>query len=444
MVMNGLKRFSGLIAAACLLVLPFSATAGPVRLSLQDALDMARENNSTLKAAASRVEQAEARYLQTRKAYLPSVELSETMMHTNDPAAVFSYKLRQRVVNPVDLGYTERINDPDALTNFQLGLEVRQPILNLDAWNGRKAAEVARSSAGYELERAAETIELEVKKAYYALVLSRSNLEAVNRSIEAMSRHDREARKAYSKGLITRSDKLSTGVRLAELNEQKLVIRDEIRNAEDALRFLLRYDDDSPIVPEDGLEVQREHAAADAAVSVDERADLKALEAYTRAAEYRTQMAEAAALPRVNAFVQTNWNDNAFPGLDEHNWTVGLSVNWMVFDGYETIGKQQEARARELESRYLYEEARDRSRFDIRRASRMLQTAASRIDVARQSLEEARVSLDYIGERYRAGQAMTFELLGREAAYTRALMRLNRARYDYIMARHELQYARGS
>ncbi|ARM30176.1 transporter [Prosthecochloris sp. HL-130-GSB] len=443
MVMRGLKGIRTYAAAALMLLVPSLGSAETVRLSLDEALEMARDNNYSLKAAASRVEQAEARYLQSRKAYLPSVTLSETVLHTTDPAAVFSYKLRQRVVNPDDLGKPELINDPDALTHFQAGIEVMQPVFNLDALKGRKAAEAVVRSTGYEFERTGERIALEVKKAYYALVLSRSNLDALNRSISAMERHDRQARQAYAKGLVTKSDKLSTAVRLSELKEQKMVVEDEIRNAQDALRFLLQYDTDADIMPVDGLDVAVQ-AAFDTGEDVPvERADLKALEAFTEAAAFRTQMAEAAALPRVNAFVQSNWNDDDVPGLDEHNWMVGLVVNWNIFNGYETIGRQHEARAAERETRYRYQEAREQSRYELHRASRMLQTAKARIGIARQALEEARVSLDFIGERFRSGQAMTFELLGREAAFTHALMRLNKARYDYIMAGHELEYARG-
>ncbi len=440
--MKGLQRYRGIAAAACLLLLPSVANAQAMRLSLQEALDMARENNYSLKVAESRVDQADARYLQTRKAYLPTVTLSETFVNTNDPAAVFTYKLRQGRIDTPDFDPL-RLNDPDDISNFQAGIEVMQPLVNIDARKGRSAAASARKSAEYQRDRAADTIGLEVSKAYFGLVLAKSNLRAVDRSIAAMAAHDRQAANAYAKGLITRSDKLSTGVRLAELREQKMMIQDEIQAASDALCFLLRLDGDAVIDPVDDLKSGGIGAVAAVEGIPEGRADLQALDAASEAAAYQYEMAKAASLPRLNAFGQTNWNDNAFPGLDEHNWTVGLTLSWTVFDGYGSIGKAQEAKAAELESRYRYEEARDRSRFEVKQASRSLATARSRIAIAQQALEEAKVSLDYIGERYRSGMAMTFELLGRESAYTYAQMRLNKARYDYIMAGHELEYASG-
>ncbi len=438
-VMKGLKIAVSAIAMAMI----FGASAKgaeTVSLGVDEAVAMAQENNLSLKAARSRVDQAEGRYLQTRKSYLPTVSLSETVMHTNDPAAVFTWKLRQGVIGQQDMQFAT-MNDPDAVTNFQAGISLQQPVFNKDAWKGRSAARAVRESMVHQYERAGQSIGLEVKKAYYGLVLARLNLDALATSIAAMRRHNHEASKAYEKGLVTRSDMLATGVRLAELEEQKLVLLDQEQTMTDALAFFLRLEGDIVIETKDGLDRTGSVTAvlADGA-PVDTRSDIMALKAAKDAAEFQYEMAEAKSLPRVNAFAETTWNDDSFPGIDGHNWTLGLSMHWTIFDGYANAGRKAEARAAGMESGYLYEEARERSRFEVRRAARNLATAASRIDVASSALEEARVSLDFISDRYRAGQAMMFELLGREGAYTQAMMRLNKAKFDYVLASSELLY----
>ncbi|PWW82464.1 transporter [Prosthecochloris marina] len=440
--MKGLKVV-GYIAVV-LLALPGAAIAAEtVKLSLDQSLKLARESNYALKAAKARVDQAEARYVQSRKAFLPKVTLSETFIATDDPASVFTYKLRQGIINPETDFSAGALNDPDDISNFHLGVEVRQPLFNRDATIGRSAASMSKKSQEHMLRRAEETIVLEVKKAYYGLVLARKNLDAVKSSIRAMQLHDREAAKAYSEGLITKSDKLSTAVRLAELAEQKMMIEDEIRSAKDGLRFLLRLDSDMDIVPVNGLETDDIVIPANEPLMSESRADLKALEAYADAAGYQYDMAKAKGLPRLNAFFQKNWNDDDFPGFEQNSWTLGVAMEWTVFDGYSNIGKAKEARAGEMEARYSYEEAKDKGLYEIRKAYRLLRTAKSRIRVAEQSLKEAKVSLDFIGKRYRSGLAMTFELLGREQAYTYARMRLNQAKYDLIIAKSELDYYTG-
>ena len=97
------------------LLLPLGALAADttLRLSLVDAVSMARLNNSSVKASRSRVEQAEARVVQSRQSLLPKVLLSETLMVTNDPGAALVFKLQQSSIVSSDF-LPERLNNPNA------------------------------------------------------------------------------------------------------------------------------------------------------------------------------------------------------------------------------------------------------------------------------------------------------------------------------------------
>ena len=99
-----MKVYKALVACcvAAALGSPLQATASDkaMKLSLSDAISLARENNYTIKAARSKVDQAEARIVQSRQSYLPKVTLSETFVVTNDPGAALVLKLQQNIVQP--------------------------------------------------------------------------------------------------------------------------------------------------------------------------------------------------------------------------------------------------------------------------------------------------------------------------------------------------------
>jgi len=291
--------------------------------------------------------------------------------------------------------------------------------------------------------RTEENIGFQVSKVYYGLILARKNIEAVDQSIKTMQGHSNEAAKAYSAGLMTKSDKLSTEVRLAELQEQKLMLHDAIKDATDALRVMLHLDSAVTIVPTGELVVDGVLPVVDAKVVPENRADLKALETGSQIAVFQADMARASRLPRLNAFLQTNLHsDNIFSGGS--SWALGLNMQWNVFDGMASAGRIQEAKAQEREAMYNYEAARSNSVAEVEKSLRSMKTAKARIAVAEKSLEEGKVSLEYIGAQYKTGMAMTFELLMREQAYTYAKMRLNQAKYDYCVAKSELAYNRGN
>lgn len=435
------RRFFALLVAA--LAVSSQAEASTLKLSLGDALQMAREHNSSIKAARSRVAQADARIVQSRQAYLPKVKFSETFVHTTDPGANLVFKLQQEIANPQTDFAPAALNHPPAITDFQTTVEVVQPLINVDAMIGRSVATSARKAQQFMADRAVESIELNVKKAYFGLILARKNLAAIEQSIGIMSGYGKEAAKGYKAGLLTRSDKLSTDVRLSELREQKLMMEDEIKNAEDALRTMLSLNSDDRIVPTGDLVVDAKVPASASRASSAGRSDLKALEAYQDVTGYQHDMASAQWLPRLNAFAQQNWHEANLFGTEGSSWTIGLNMQWNLFDGMATYGKVQETKAQQLEARYNYESARDQSSMEINKARRAMTTSIERVAVARKSLEEARVSFDFIGEQYRTGMAMTFELLMREGAFTYAKMRINQAKFDYCIAKSELDYFSG-
>jgi outer membrane protein TolC len=394
-------------------------------------------------AAKSRIDQAQARYVQTRKAYLPSVTLNEKFIHTTDPGAALVFKLQQSIVTQNDF-IPSSLNHPDGINDFETSIQVMQPLINVDAMIARDAAGTAKHAQEYMAARASETIRFYVKKAYYGLILARKNLDAVNQSITTMQGFSGESSKAYSAGILSKSDKLSTEVRLAELKEQKLMIQDEIRNAGDALKLLMNLQSDALIVPTGDLTVERQNISINDDEAIKSgRSDLKAYQAYHKAAGLEHEMARAQWLPRLNAFVQKSWHDNTVFGTDASSWTLGVNMQWKVFDGMADVGKAQEAKAHQLEAQYNYEEAKEQSKNDIRKAQRAMLTAKERILVAQKSLDDAKFSMNYIGQQYKTGMAMTFELLMREGAHTYAKMRLNQAKFDYMIAKSELDYYSG-
>ncbi len=256
--MKVFKALAAVLVAASLCA-PSGAEAAQktLKLSLPDAISMARENNNTIKAAKSRVEQAEGRIVQSRQSYLPSLTLSENFVRTNDPLNVFGIKLMQTNVNPAtDFGPT--LNEADPISDFNTSLQLMQPIFNRDGAIGRGMAKKAKVAEEFMTARTEETIDLYVSKAYYGLMLAQYNIVAVDKSIATMKRHSAEAEKAFRAGMLPKSDKLSTEVRLAELREQKMMLEDGAKNAVDALSVLLDLEEGVRVEPTGALAVDAE------------------------------------------------------------------------------------------------------------------------------------------------------------------------------------------
>ena len=145
------------------------------RLSLDEALMLAKDNNYQILIAKTHLDKAEGQNLEGWQAFLPKLTLSEGYIRSDEPVAVFGSKLRQGIFSQDDLALDE-LNYPDPITDFATIIRLEQPLINVDAIYGKASAGSARKANEYALERTEEAISLEVEKAYYRLILAHSNL----------------------------------------------------------------------------------------------------------------------------------------------------------------------------------------------------------------------------------------------------------------------------
>lgn len=82
--------------------------------------------------------------------------------------------------------------------------------------------------------------------------------------------------------------------------------------------------------------------------------------------------------------------------------------------------------------------------MEVRQSYRSLVTAKERVRVAEQAVLHTGESLRIVEARFQQGLERVSELLDREAAHTDAELRLQRATYDFKVARSELRFYLGA
>ena len=412
-------------------------------LSLDEALALAEQNSYQVRIAQSQLAAAEGQSLEGWSGFLPHVSAGASYVRSNDPVTVFSFKLKQGVFTQNDLDLPS-LNRPEPLHNFATRLEVQQPVLNLDAIYGKAAAGLAVKARSASLMRTQKGVALQVKKAYYGLVLAREHLELLTLTVRSAERHRDDARAALEQGLINQADFLAAEVRLAELREQRIVAEHELANASDALKFVLGLEEAGLVVPSDTIPAPVDLPAAPSeATGVGQRGDLQALLFQTQAAQRNLWRERSAWMPRLNAFAALEWNDTRAFSTVNSNWTVGVQLQWRLFQGLGNFGRSKQASAQAQERAVRLRQAEEQARLEVRRAERAVQAAQQRLELTESAVQQAEESLRIAEERFRQGLEKTADLLSKEVARTRARLRALQARYDYAIAVSELAFARG-
>jgi len=316
-------------------------------------------------------------------------------------------------------------------------LEIEQPILNLDGIFERRAASDAARAAGHKAERTEAVVAFRVKKGYYGLLLAERRVGVIDSALAAARATRDQAQALFEEGIINRADRLAAAVRVSELESRRSEAVARRDNAADQLRVLIGLEDDVRIEPTDSL--TRESALV-GDVSLDavnqRRSDMQALRARAEAAREKTR---SAFVPTLNARGTTGWYDDTPFGTNGQSWTAGVSLSWSLFEGYQQIGRAQEAEAQQQRAEIALEQQALENDVEITSARRDLRAAQERIDQARTAVAQAEESLRIRSDRYAEGMARTTDLLQAEATLAERRLAYLRALYQHNITVYRLE-----
>jgi outer membrane protein TolC len=159
-----------------------------------------------------------------------------------------------------------------------------------------------------------------------------------------------------------------------------------------------------------------------------------------RSAEAAVSVARASYFPTLRASSNLNWFNNEF-SFDQgtSSWNLGLSVSLPVFNGFQRETNATRARVAEDVARFELRDARRGARVDLERLLGALRRAEERRVLTAEAVEVAREDLRVQDERYRLGASTILDLMTSQLKLAQAETDEIAARYDYQIARAELE-----
>jgi outer membrane protein TolC len=125
------------------------------------------------------------------------------------------------------------------------------------------------------------------------------------------------------------------------------------------------------------------------------------------------------------------------------NWSLRLSVNWTLFNGFSRERALTQATVSRDNARATAADERRRAGAVLTQQLATLATASEQITIARANLAAATEDLRVQQERYRVGAATILDLLTSQAALTQAEVSIVQRRFDYLIARAQLEALAG-
>ena len=441
-------RRSALLAAVLLMLLPGANAQAQGPLTLDEAMRRADDGAYLNRIASGEAREQAGQGNRALQGILPTLRVESGFQRTTDPIGAFGTKLRQRSIAQQDFD-PALLNDPAAISNWTGGLVLEQPILNADAWLGRRAAQHATQAREAAAEWTSVTTRVDVVRAYYGAVLAAEQVAMLSAALEAARAHVRQAESMVEQGLVTRSDALLAQVRAGEVEAALIEASGDAGLAKRQLATLLGSPRDTsfalPVVlPSDArvltLGATVAHASSEAG---EERFDVQAAAAGHAAARADVKRAQSLWLPRVNGMARYDWNSPDRPYAGDENWSVGVVASWTPFAGATQLAQLQASRGREQVARAQAEAARAQAALDVAQRANAWDVALERMRIAGEAVTQSVEAHRIVARKYEGGLAAVVELLGAQAAETEAHLRHTHARYEAIVRAAELLQSLG-
>lgn len=418
-----------------ILILAFSSSSfaqNTIPISLSEAKANAKENNTNLKISEQDYAIAKANYNQTRAVLLPKISVSNTSIATNNPLNAFGFKLLQKTVSSPDFN-PDLLNDPGKVENFNTKIDVQQPLINVDGWKARKAANLQMHAADLQKERSADYLDLEVEKTYMELQLAYKSVDVTKKALETVNENQKIAKNSLDQGLIQNADYLNVEVRVTEVKNQLQYAESNVQNVSDYLAFLLGAETTETYVPNEELSIVASEIDFGSKLNSD-RNDIKAFEYNVDAQMQMMKSSKLSFVPRANAFGSYEWNDDEFMGFTADNYIVGLQLSWDIFNGGKNLGKVHYEKAQLEKVNLSKDNYIAKSKIELNKAKRQLKDAENNVTLSKLALEQSEESLRIKTDRFEQGLEKTTDLLFVETQYQQKELAYYQSIFNYNYA----------
>ncbi len=396
--------------------------------SLKQALELAEKNNREILKSIAEVDGAKADNQQAMASFLPAIELSSTYSSTNDALYSFMYKLQRQAVSSEDF-IPALLNDPGTNEMFNTQVSVLQPIINVDAWMGKSAANNALKATKLKGEFTKEHVLFAVKQTYFGLQLASNRLTVIEKAFDAASAYLQMAEDNLKQGYLKEADVLSVKVRLLELEAQKKEAQNQIQSVSEMLNFLTGRNINSPIKIAD--QIEKISYSPTEINTVSNRADVLAMQYGMKAHEQMKKSSLMKFIPRINGFGMYNMYDENIGGFDANSYMFGINFQWKLFNGGKNLGAYNKAKANFHISQQDYYQYLDKGNMELSGAIRNIQVNESNLLTYETAAQQAKESLRIRTNRYKEGMERTSDLLAAEATYAESQLKHLNAIYQF-------------
>ena len=393
---------AAVVAMLCLLFAGSAQGAEIRRMTLDDAVALARKQNSVVKLAQLKVKENEKRRDAVRANRLPGI--------SNESYVAYNGSLQNITIPRGFLGTIPQLGplpgeDMQLLQGDRaIGLlmtTISQPLTQLvKIHEGTRVAEADIRIADQDRRRAENEIGLKAQEAYFGILILERRITAAERKLAAAEEAHRESRDAVETGAALEVKALEGEARMLEARNGVLTAGMQVADLRTELNDLLGLPLDTTLelVPPDAPLVELSAVTVLTAEALERNPEVRAAQETVVKASHGVGAARAEFLPEIGIFGSYAFQSGV-PFLPGNNGMFGAKMTWNLFDGGKRAAVVSERQFQMEQAEENLRRLRNRVSIDVEKARRKVERIQDLVRVAERAVavrrEAQRIGADH-------------------------------------------------
>ena len=446
--MNRLKRLTGkkmLLTAMALCAFGFAkaqteqTTQNTLTLTLDKALEIALDENPTIKVAAEEIALKKVASKEAWQSLLPEASLNGSLDHTIKAAEMklndMSFKMGQDGTNTANAGLS---------INLPLFAPADYRAMSMTKTDIELAVEKSRAS---ELD-----LINQVTKAYYQLMLAQDSYEVLQGSYKLAEDNFNVVNAKYQQGAVSEFDKISAEVQMRSIKPNVISAANAVTLAKLQLKVLMGITADVDIKTDDNLTNYESMLFANQLkeedMSLENNTTMKQFELNMKLLEKNVKSLKTNFMPTLSMSFSYQYQSLYNPNINffDYTWSNSSSLMFNLSIPLYRASNFTKVKSARIQMRQL-----DWNRIDTERKLNMQvvsyrnnMTASSEQVVSnKENVMQAEKAVQIAGKRYEVGKGTVLELNSSQVSLTQAQLTYNQSIYDYLVAKADLDQVLG-
>lgn len=424
------------------------ARAQELKVSLSEALMLAKENNKSLKVQYLEEKFAEESIKLSKGNLLPSVVASGNYSYYFD---------RQVIFMPGSFVGSETIPVVDVAVGgkntFNTSLSFQQPLVSEAARRQVKSAKLEEAlQKQVTLDKKAQ-LNVLITSAYLKALLVRESLKLNQQSLERNRRSLDDSRSLLRQGKNLKIDTLRNFIAVENLGTTVRYLESQYEVTLLQLKQIMGFEQERQLILTDSLSYDnsiRYFAAVDnvVAVGLASRPDIQQKRLAVELNKNWLSQNQASRLPTLSVVGSYQFQAQADDRqMGSYNWPrtsfLGLQTNIPIFTGNKINSRIRQSNIRTQASELALLDATEQAKTEVASLENKLQEVLQRLTVYERTVEAAEMNYRIVNDRYKNGLSSRLEITDAELSLTEAKMNQLHAVYNVRMAKLEMDKALG-